>query len=132
MMDDRRIESVLKLKKIVFDKIEFNRIGFRNDEDFNLEIQSSIAKKKDKDYRITLSLKGIKEKEYNIEISISGFFSIDLAECVDEEFKNTLVTKNTVAILMPYLRSQVSILTAQPDVECVVLPPFNINNMVDN
>lgn len=46
MMDDRRIESVLKLKKIVFDKIEFNRIGFRNDEDFNLEIQSSIAKKK--------------------------------------------------------------------------------------
>lgn len=131
-MDNRRIESVLKLEKIVFDKIEFNRIGFRNDEDFNLEIQSSIAKKKDKDYRITLSLKGIKEKEYTIEIRISGFFSIDLAECVDEELKNTLVTKNTVAILMPYLRSQVSILTAQPDVECVVLPPFNINNMVDN
>ena len=48
-----------------------------------------------------------------------------------EEMKNTLISKNTVAILMPYLRSQVSLLTAQPEVECVVLPAFNINKMLE-
>ena len=33
---------------------------------------------------------------------------------------------------MPYLRSEVSLLTAQPEVECVVLPPFNINKMMED
>jgi len=41
------------------------------------------------------------------------------------------VTKNSVAILTPYLRSEVSLLTAQPEVEYVVLPVFNINNMLE-
>lgn len=39
---------------------------------------------------------------------------------------------DTVAILMPYVRSQVSLITAQPEVECVVLPPFNIVEMLKN
>lgn len=49
---------------------------------------------------------------------------------MDENEKNELISKNAVAIIMPYMRSQVSLLTAQPEVDCVVLPPFNINNML--
>lgn len=49
-----------------------------------------------------------------------------------DALKNSLVVKNSVAIMMPYLRSQVSLVTAQPEVECVVLPAFNINKMLDN
>lgn len=33
---------------------------------------------------------------------------------------------------MPYLRSEVSLLTAQPETESVILPVFNVNNMIDN
>lgn len=33
--------------------------------------------------------------------------------------------------MMPYLRNQLSILTAQPETDAVVLPIFNINNMLD-
>lgn len=40
--------------------------------------------------------------------------------------------KNSVSILMLYLRSEVSLITAQPETECVVLPPFNINEMLKN
>ena len=36
----KNIESVLKLNKIVFDKIEFNRLGFKNDKELEFEIQS--------------------------------------------------------------------------------------------
>ena len=67
-----------------------------------------------------------------MEICLSGFFSIESDGELSEELKNTLVTKNSVAIMMPYLRSEVSLLTAQPETECVVLPAFNINNMLDN
>ncbi len=51
---------------------------------------------------------------------------------IQEELKNTLVTKNAIAILMPYLRSEVSLLTAQPGIECVVLPAFNINKILED
>ena len=33
--------------------------------------------------------------------------------------------------MMPYVRSEISLITAQPGVETVVLPPFNINNMIN-
>ena len=133
MDNNKRIESVLKLNKIVFDKIEFKRLGFKNDKELELEIQSNISQRNETEfYRVTLLLKGKKPEEYTLEISLSGFFSIESDGELMDDLENTLITKNSVAILMPYLRSQVSILTAQPEVDCVVLPPFNINNMLDN
>lgn len=133
MGNSKSIESVLKLNKIVFDKIEFKRLGFENDNELELEIQSNISQRQDTEiYKVTLILKGKKPEEYTLEISLSGFFSIEADGELTEDLKNTLVTKNSVAILMPYLRSEVSLLTAQPEVECVVLPAFNINNMLDN
>lgn len=131
MEDRKNIESILKLNKIVFDKIEFTRLGFKNDSELELEIQSNISQREDAEtYRVTLILKGKKPEEYTLEISLSGFFSIESDNKLTEDLKNALITKNSVAILMPYLRSEVSLLTAQPEVECVVLPAFNINNML--
>jgi preprotein translocase subunit SecB len=133
MEDNKSIESILKLNKIVFDKVEFKRLGFKNDTELELEMQSNISQKNDAEvYRVTLILKGKKAEEYTLEISLSGFFSIETDGELTEDLKDTLITKNSVAILMPYLRSEVSLLTAQPEMECVVLPPFNINNMLDN
>lgn len=130
MLNKKNIESVLKLNKIIFDKIEFNRLGFKNEQELELEIQSNISQRHGTDlYRVTLILKGKKVDEYTLEISLSGFFSIENAD-LSYELKNALITKNSIAILMPYLRSQVSLLTAQPEVDCVVLPPFNINEML--
>lgn len=126
------IESVLKLDRLVFDKIEFTRLGFKNDKELEIEIQSSVSQKAETNiYKVTLIFKGNKPEEYTLEISLSGFFSIVNDDDLDDETKKALVTKNSVAILMPYLRSQISLLTAQPDTECVVLPPFNINKMLD-
>lgn len=121
------------MEKIVFDKIEFNRLGFSSDKELEIEIQSSIAKRGNEDvYRITLILKGNKPDEYIFEIILSGFFTIEQREELTEELKDALITKNAIAILMPYLRSEASLLTAQPGMECVVLPAFNINKMLEN
>lgn len=121
------------MEKIVFDKIEFNRLGFSSDKELEIEIQSSIAKRGNEDvYRITLILKGNKPDEYIFEIILSGFFTIEQREELTEELKDALITKNAIAILMPYLRSEASLLTTQPGMECVVLPAFNINKMLEN
>ncbi|WP_251207533.1 protein-export chaperone SecB [Acetatifactor aquisgranensis] len=132
MQDKDGIRSVLKLEKLVFDKIEFKRLGFKNDKEIELRIRSNISQKQGADiYRITLVLNGDKPEEYSFEISLTGFFAIEDCPDITQELKDDLVSKNAVAILMPYLRSEVSLLTAQPGMECVVLPAFNINKMLE-
>lgn len=125
---------------LVFDKIEFVRENFRNNEskfEFKLGVNIGYIDNKGNSeegiYKITLTLTGRKEKEYHIEIVLTDFFKFDETDnIIPEEVKNDVISKNTVAIMMPYLRSQVSLLTAQPDVDSVVLPPFNINKMMNN
>jgi len=130
-MMNNEIKSVLNLKKIVFDRILFERLGFSSEEELKLKIETNVSQKKDTElYRVTLVLFGEKEGEYKFEVSITGFFDFDTDEELTQEFKSSLINQNTVAILMPYLRSEISLLTAQPGVDCVVLPPFNITELV--
>ena len=127
----KEISSVLSLDTLVFDKIEFKRTGMKNENEMEIELQVIINRKQDEEvYKVTLDFTGNKEKEYSIEIVLSGYFSFDENERVDEDLKKNLINQNAVAIIMPYLRSQVSLITAQPEVECVVLPPFNIVKMM--
>ena len=131
-MNNNDINSVLKLERAVFDKIEFKRLGFKSENSLKMEIQSSVGKREDDDiYRVILLLKGNKPSEYTFEIQLSGYFTVETDETLTEQMKDALIHKNTMAILMPYLRSEVSLLTAQPEVECVVLPVFNINKMME-
>ena len=126
------IKSVLNMERLVFDKISFDRKGFKNQNQIKYSVETRIAQHQEAEiYRVTLILKGDKEDEYNFEISLTGFFTFSDGVEVDDQTKKTLINNNTVAIMMPYMRSQVSLLTAQPEMECVVLPAFNINKMVN-
>ena len=122
------MKSILRLDKVVFDKIEFNRLGFKNDTELKLEIQTNIG---ERNYKVTVIAIGEKPDEYTFHISITGYFTFR-TEDVETDLKNELISKNSVAILMPYLRSEISLLTAQPETETVVLPVFNINRMMDD
>ena len=124
--------SSLILQRLVFDKIEFDRKGFKNTNELNFELQVQISISEDSVHRVTLVLRGEKEDEYTVEIRLSGFFRIDIQDEVDDKMFQHLMSKNAVAILMPYLRSELTLLTAQPDTDSVVLPPFNINKMMES
>lgn len=124
--------SSLILQRLVFDKIEFDRKGFKNTNELNFELQVQISINEDSVHRVTLVLRGEKEDEYTVEIRLSGFFRIDIQDEVDDKMFQYLMSKNAVAILMPYLRSELTLLTAQPDTDSVVLPPFNINKMMES
>lgn len=127
-----KINSALIMQKLVFDKIFFERKGFKKDNELTFELQVQIGQSEDGDYKVTLTIKGEKAEEYLFEVSLSGFFEIDNAEALEDKKMQDLINKNAVAILMPYLRSEVTLLTAQPDTDSVVLPPFNINKMMDS
>ena len=130
------IKSVLVLENLYFDKISFERKGVKNQKDISFELNVDIEERINRNdgkkyYLVKLTANGNKEDEYDLVVSVVGIFSINQAVELSEEIKKNLIYRNTVAILMPYVRSQVSLITAQPEVECVVLPPFNINNMIN-
>lgn len=127
------MKSALRLEKLVFDKLLFEREGFSSEKDFEFNMESQISQNPSADiFKVTLILNGKKPDEYRITISLTGYFSFVGDSSLSDEDKNNLISKNTLAILMPYIRSEMSLLTAQPEVECVVLPPFNINNLMED
>lgn len=123
-------ESILRMEHIVFDEISFVRKGFRNEASkrISLNISSSIEPIEGNSSRVTVKLSADKENEYSANISISGFCSIE----ENSELGKELIEKNAVAILFPYLRSELSLLTAQPETDPIVLPAMNINGMLDS
>ena len=123
-------ESNLILQHLVFDEIEFKRLGFKTESEVNYELEIQIGRDHDnqENYKVTLVLNGKKDTEYIFKIVLSGFFEIKNAENISD--KETLIHRNAVAIMMPYLRSEVSLLTSQPETNSIVMPIFNINKMI--
>lgn len=123
-------ESNLILQHLVFDEIEFKRLGFKTESEVNYELEIQIGRDHDnqENYKVTLVLNGKKDKEYIFKVVLSGFFEIKNAENISD--KETLIHRNAVAIMMPYLRSEVSLLTSQPETNSIVMPIFNINKMI--
>lgn len=126
-----KYNSSLILQKMVFDKIEFTRKGFKNENELTFKLQVQVGLAEDGMYKVTLVLNGTKAEEYDIVIGLSGFFEIENRDQLEDQLLQNLINKNAVAILMPYLRSELTLLTAQPDTDSVVLPIFNINKMLE-
>ena len=130
---DKNISS-LHMDKLFFNEISFVREGVnRKDSHFDFDLETTVSTNPEGDaYKVNLKMIGSKNGEYKLVISLIGIFSFDSTKKLDDKLKIDLISKNTVSIMMPYLRSQVSLITAQPGVDCVVLPPFNINNMINS
>ena len=105
-------------------------MGFKNDNQLTFTIRVESASNDNGEYKITLFLNGEKEKEYSFFISLTGFFALDPIVGLESDKVQELVHKNAVDVLLPYMRTQVSLLTAQPDTDCVVLPPMNTDRII--
>ncbi len=120
------MSCVLKLNSLVFDDIVFKRIGERNENELEISFSINIGvnMKNQNVKKVTIKVIGEKKDEYNFEVQASGFFYYE------GDASDSIIHQNAVAIVMPYLRSEVSLLTAQPGVETVILPPFNVVEMM--
>ena len=121
-------ESVLKLKRIYFKELNFSRENVKKS---NIDVEVEKNQSTDNEYEITLNLSiANSEEKYTVNVSIVGVF--EFSENADEVTKNIIIEKNTISILFPYVRSQVTLLTSQPDIKPMIIPPLNINNLIKN
>lgn len=117
---------ILKLNHLLFDEITFNRVNFKSKNDLQVEFGFSFNKREYGEFVSSIRIIGTKKDEYNFVVRASGYFQI--SEAVED--LDILIQQNAIAIVFPYIRSQISLLTAQPEVDPVILPPMNIAQMV--
>lgn len=125
-------QSIVSLHSIFCDKILFERseqapllenlkMHFTTSYQFDEAHTSCLVK-------LACFIKDESSENVRMEVSVTGEFS---CECEDAERRDALLQKNTMAILFPYLRTQVSVITMQPGMDPIVIPPMNIEALFD-
>ncbi len=134
---DEKIESILRLERLAFEEIQFTRdtSSASGTIEYEMNFNRSVGIADDGNHFAVKLIANLWSKTPNalrIKVSLIGYF---YCECEDTTLKDTLIKYNTLSILFPYIRSQISLITAQPDLSPIVLPPVNIVAMfeaVDN
>ena len=133
MLQDSYNESVVKMERLYFNKLYFVRTDDEIIAD-NLKIQFTKSYNFNDDHTFCIvgfgcTVKSKDDKKINLEASIIGHFT-----CLgtSPELRDNLLKKNSIAILFPYLRSQISLLTTQPELSPIILPPMNIEAVFEN
>lgn len=121
------IESNLKIKNIYFSELSFRR-------DENIEKTFEITHSFDVKYEDILkdSIKvsiiyssNAKNSLFETKAVINGRFELTNYENFDDDTIESLLKINTIAILVPYLRSQVVLLTSQIGINPIQIPIIN-------
>ena len=122
------VESTLKMTHLVCDQLRFDRLGFQSSAETRYEFSYGIAKDEDGAYRAQLTINASRKDEFDAKVQITGYFSID----EDDPQKDTLLQRNALAILFPFARSQMTLLTSQPETTPVIIPVVNINRFMES
>lgn len=121
-------KSFIQINPVVFDELSFKRLGTKTeDSKIHLEINQTVKKNDESHYTLTIFVKTTKEKEFIATVKIRG-------ECFVNEndpSKDILVQENAFSILFPYVRSELTLLTSQPETDPIVLPVMNVQAMME-
>lgn len=127
-VNESTIESVLKLENIYVESFNFVR-GEIVENSPTFAFGRNISQNSDNSSDVTLQCKIEWDEGTELNVSIKGVFSVSGE---NEETNRILLTRNSCAIMFPYLRSQITLLTSQLNFEPIVLPIININSLLDD
>ena len=128
-------KSVLELKSLYFDTIEFRR---RENIVTNPELHMNFSREVKQDDQnpshfwliLGTNITDKQKEAVEINVSLVGEFIVSADENNFDILR--LIKENGVVILFPYLRSELTLLTTQPGFHPIVLPAVNIARMFQN
>ncbi|PXV63103.1 preprotein translocase subunit SecB [Halanaerobium congolense] len=137
---NNKVHSSLK-----FLNYDVDNIIFEKNKEFDQEkVKMDISLKKDisfmekesdgsEKYSVSLEINIFEDPiennfPFSLFIKITGYFNVITK---DEKMKEELINLNSVSILFPYLRSLVSTITANSNISSLIIPPLNINKLLD-
>ena len=120
---DKNEKSILRLEKVVV-----NTEATKIEKDAEVSFSKQLNQMEKSLYKVTVSVGINSNSVCNMNITMSGFFRLE----EDSTLGKRLLQTNAVAILFPYVRSQLTLLTSQPGFDPVILPVMNINALFAN
>ncbi|MBE7049404.1 MAG: hypothetical protein E7394_01360 [Ruminococcaceae bacterium] len=126
-------ECKLQMLDLYFSEYSFKNSHEDEDVNYNSSFTIKYAINSDDESKIKVTIDtNITNSTKTVELNLQtiGIFKID-KEGIEEEIYDTLMKKNTVAIIFPFIRSQISLLTTQPGMTPIVIPPVNINALIE-
>ena len=124
-MDIKDIKSNLQMKSFCFSKFSFVRDRVIKNGELNADIKKNIIPIGKHEYNVILTTT-IEKDDMNIELVAEAQF---LYESEDYSREESIINTNTVAIMFPFVRSQVTLLTSQPGMAPIILPPINTQKL---
>lgn len=126
-----KVESILKFENYIVRRVDFvinENFSERNNVQLVFDINSKVKTDKNK-LSILLETKIFENAEKNdfpfeMSIDVIGDFKISGGD------SNKFIP-NAIAILYPYVRAVVSTYTAQANVNPLILPPINVNKLIE-
>ncbi len=120
-------ESPLILEKIEITESTFRKKDFSLDElELGVRVEHSVENIGEDEYEIVLNTTVSDENE-NVYVNVRG-----KAIFRTQQKNMDMLEKNTIAIIFPYIRSYISIITTQPGMPPIVLPAMNIIAMIND
>jgi preprotein translocase subunit SecB len=134
------VHSSLKFLNYDVDNILFEKNKKFNQEKVKMDISlkkdiNFVEKESDgsENYSVSLEINIFEDPiennfPFSLFIKMTGYFNVITK---DENMKEELINLNSVSILFPYLRSLVSTITANSNISSLIIPPLNINKLID-
>ena len=120
-MELNEMKSNLKMKNLYFSSCSVERACKVENGECKADLQRNITKTDEHEYDIELKL-SVKKSDLLVVVITKAHFIYE-AETYEKE--ENIIKTNTVAIMFPFIRSQVTLLTTQPGMTPIVLPPIN-------
>lgn len=128
--------SSLRMIDFYFSKIDFeqkkeNMGSIKFDVKFDIN-QLEIGEAKDRKKIEIITTLSEPMDRIRIVVNAVGIFEVqDSNDELPYERKEALLNKNSVAIMLPFIRSEIAIISAQPGLTSILLPVVDVNKLIN-
>ncbi len=124
-------KAAFSLEKYQFDKVNIDLFNHKNNNfDINFD-QKGIFFKKDSKFELTFSVKAFNDDVNKPFIFIQCIATFKFEEIKTLEEIPEYFYKNSIAILFPFVRAYLSMVTMQANVPLLLLPTLNLMSLSD-
>jgi preprotein translocase subunit SecB len=127
-------ECILQLLDLYFSKYDFRMSREDNNSEYNtsFNVEYAINEHDSSIIKVTIDT-SISNSTNSISLTLQtiAIFKIEKND-IEEASYEQIMKQNTVAIIFPFIRSQISLLTTQPGMPPIILPPMNIAALLNS
>lgn len=127
----KKEDNVLIMKDLYFSRFNYENKRDMHPSKIDVKHKFSYFVEKNDENIINVVVDTIisnSNRTFKLELETKGIFEIN-SKNLDTVTKKFIMTKNTLAIMFPFIRSEISILTTQPGMIPILLQPINLNSL---